>query len=146
MNPETKPLPPSQEKSIGCIETATSEPALIQFIGRRHTYSFPKSDFRQSEFALTERQRQHPHRPPQELRFYGSGVTFTLTGWRLDLLPELLANGKVNSVRAEDRLPADLVFKEPLVCCIHIFWRSSAKSITLLPSKPCPESIHLHSK
>lgn len=114
------------------------EPTLIQFIGRRQTYSFPKSDFRQSEFTLTEKQRQHPNRPPQELRFYGSGNTFVLSGWRLDLLPELLAKGQVNSIRAENRLPADLVFKEPLVCSIYIFWRSSAKSITLLPSGARP--------
>jgi hypothetical protein len=135
MNPENQPSPPSQDKPIGSVELMPSESALIQFIGRRHTFSFPKSGFRQSEFALTEKLRQQPNRPPLELRFYGSGVTITLAGWRLDLLPELLANGKVNSVRAVDRLPADLVIKEPLVCSIHIFWHSSAKSITLLSSK-----------
>lgn len=131
MNPEAKSPPSSHEKPVGSVELVPSESALIQFIGRRHTCGFPKSDFRQSEFILTEIRRQQPHRSPQELRFYSSGATFTLTGWRLDLLPELLGNGKVNSIRAVDGVPAKLIIEEPLVCSIHIFWHSTTKTITL---------------
>jgi hypothetical protein len=138
MNPETKPLPPSQAQSVVSVESMPPESALIQFIGRRHICSFPKSYFRQSEFTLTEKCQQQPHRAPQKLRIYSSGVTFTLTGWHLDSLSELLANGKVNSIRAIDGVSAELIVEEPLVCSIHIFWHSSTESITLLPSPAHP--------
>jgi hypothetical protein len=135
MNPENTSSLPSQEKPNVCIEVMPSEPALIQFIGHNQTYSFPKSDFHASEFGLKEKRRQNPQRPPQELLFYGSGVALAPAGWCLDALPERLARGRINFIRAQGRLPADMIFKEPLVCSIHILWRSSGKSIALLPSE-----------
>jgi hypothetical protein len=134
MNSETKPLPPSLSKPRGSVEAMSSESVLIQFGGHRQTCGFPKSDFQQSDFILTEIRRQHPNRPPQELRLLTPGVMVTLVGWRLDLLPELLANGKVNFIRAVDGASAKLVVEEPLVCSIHIFRHSSATTTALLPS------------
>ncbi len=134
MNPETKTLSPSQAQPIGSVESTPSESVLIQFSGHRQTCGFPKSDFQQSDFILTEIRRQHPNRPPQELRLLTPEVMVTLVGWRLNLLPELLANGKVNSIRAVDGASAKAVIEEPLVCSIHIFRHSSATTIALLPS------------
>jgi len=64
-----------------------------------------------------------------------SGLTVTLVGWRLNLLAELLASGKVNFIRAIDGASANMDAAEPLVCYIHISWRNSASAITLLPPK-----------
>jgi len=136
MNPETKTLPPSQAQLIGSVESTPSESVLIQFSGHRQTCGFPKSNFQQSDFILTEIRRQHPNRPPQELRLLTHEVMVTLVGWRLNLLPELLANGKANSIRAMDGASAKVVIAEPLVCSIHIFRHSSATTTALLPS-PC---------
>jgi len=131
-------LPPSQAQPIGSVESMTSESMLIQFIGHRQTCGFPKSDFQQSDFILTEIRRQHANRPPQELRLLTPGVMVTLVGWRLDLLPELLANGKANSIRAVDGASAKLVIEGALVCSIHIFRHSSATTTALLPSPSRP--------
>jgi hypothetical protein len=138
MNPETKTLPPSQAQLIGSVESTPLESVLIQFSGHRQTCGFPKSDFQQSDFILTEIRRQHPNRPPQELRLLTPEVMVTLVGWRLNLLPELLANGKVNFIRAVDGASAKVVMEEPLVCSIHIFRHSSATTIALLPSPSRP--------
>lgn len=127
--------PPASEQEAGCVELAPPKSALIQFVGHRQTCGFHKSDFRRLDFVLTQIRRQHPNRPPQELRFYGSGVTVTLVGWRLESVPELLASGKVNRIHAVDGVLAKLIIKEPLVCSIHLFWPSSTKTIALLPPR-----------
>ena len=118
---------------VGSVESSPSESALIQFSGDRQTCGFPKNDFQQSDFVLTEIRRQHPNRPPQELRLLTTRVMVTLVGWRLNLLPELLANRKVNSIRAVDGVSTKAVIEEPLVCSIHIFRHSSAKITALFP-------------
>ncbi|MGA3282896.1 MAG: hypothetical protein ABSD57_00355 [Verrucomicrobiota bacterium] len=135
MNPEAQSSLPSKAQPIGGVESMPLESALIQFIGHRQTYGRPKSDFRQLSFTLTEIRRQQPSRPPQELCLSGPGFTVTLVGWRLNLLPELLANGKINRIRAVDNTPGGLAVEGPLVCSIRIHWPGSERSIILLPSK-----------
>jgi hypothetical protein len=135
---KSQPKSPATEHEAGCLELAPPESALIQFVGRRHTCGFPKSDFRQLDFTLMEIRPQQPHRPSQKLFLFTPKVTVTLLGWRLDSLPELLASGKVNRIHAVDGVLAKLIVKEPLVCSIRIYWPGSTKAITLLPPTTPP--------
>ena len=140
MNPN-KLLSPSKPSHVGCVEANPSESALFLFVGHGQTYGFPKRDFQQLNFILTELRRQQPPRPPQELRLFCPGRTITLNGWRLESLPESLAAGKIHCIHAADGVLANLVIEEPLVCRIRITWptspEGSTESMTLHPPKAC---------
>ena len=139
MNPENKSS--SKPSHVACVEAIPSESTLFLFVGHGQTYGFPKSDFQQLSFILTEKGRQQPPRPPQELRLFCPGRTITLNGWRLESLPESLAAGKIHCIHAADGVLANLVIEEPLVCRIRITWPSSpegsTESMTLHPPKAC---------
>jgi hypothetical protein len=133
MNPENKPLP-SLVKSIGYAEANSPESALIQFIGLRQTYGRPKSDFRQSIFTLKEIRWQRSLRLCQQLSLSIPGTIFTVVGWRLDLLPESLAKGEINFIRAVG-MSDDLDIREPVVFYIRIHPTHSGETIVFTAPK-----------
>jgi hypothetical protein len=135
MNLETKSVSPAKTPTVACIEPTSSESALIQFIGHRQTYGFPKRDLQNLSFTLTAIRSRQPKRPHQELQLFCPRVTVTLTGWRLELLLEPLATGKINCIHAVDQLLANLVLDEPIVGEIRLYFPGSCESITLLPEK-----------
>jgi hypothetical protein len=132
MNPENKSSP-SQLKSIGYAMPNSSAMALVQFIGPRQSYGRPKSDFRQSSFTLKEVRWQRSLRLCQQLSLSIPEAVFTLVGWRLDVLAELLAQGDINSIRAVN-LSDDLDIREPVVFYIRI--RSTHSGETLVFTAP----------
>lgn len=138
MKSQPKSLPQPAEHEAGCVELAPPESVLVQFVGRRHTCGFPKSDFQQSDFTLIARCQQQPHRPPQKLCWFTPRVIITLMGWRLDLLAELLANGKVNRIHVVDGVLVKLIINQAVVCYVQIFWPRSEKTVTLLPPTTPP--------
>jgi hypothetical protein len=133
MNPENKSSP-SQVKSIGYAFPNSPEIALVQFIGLRQIYGRPKSDFRQSSFTLKEIRWQRSLRLCQQISLSIPEAIFTLVGWRLDVLAELLAKGDINFIRAVG-MSDDLDIREPVVFYIRIHSIHSGETIVFTAPK-----------
>lgn len=91
MNPEQNSSTASEPPLNGCAKMIYPCSAMIQFVGKRMTWSF---DWLLLNYAVLKANpdcHDPKNEPAQELIFYFRAAKVTLLGWRLDLMLDDLA-------------------------------------------------------
>src|SRR4051812_49360554 len=96
MNPTSRASTPGNCEGM---EVVSSQPLVIEFIGRWQVRGFPITSLKHYTLKRNPGYHVGVHTPPDALILEYPGTRITLVGWRLGLLAEYLRLGRVARVR-----------------------------------------------
>ena len=107
MNPEPDSAPAPETPFNGCVKLVQPRSFMIQFTGKRMTWSFDWSVLNYVVLKPNPDCHDPKVEPADELAFYFQAAKVSLLGWRLDLMLDRIASHSITHVWTLKRELAD---------------------------------------